>query len=104
MIGEPYVYSYYAQNYTQLSEVVHRALETTIERYIPPEMRFEYGLEQMRRYLSRDLEGMFDEVVRKNRGEVPKLGSRVRERCLEINRCKPALPAGRKPARPDKGV
>lgn len=98
MIGEPYVYSYYAKNYTQLSEVVHRALETTIERYIPPEMKFEYGLDQMRRYIARDLKGMFRDVLKQNGGKVPRLQARARERCLEINRCKPAFPAGKIPA------
>jgi len=98
MIGEPYVFSYYAHNYTELNEVVHRAMETTIERYIPPEMKFEYGLEQMRQYVGRNLEGMFNAIVEENGGEVPKLRAGAREQCLKVNRCKAALLAGRRPA------
>lgn len=32
LIGEPYVYSYDAQNYTDLETKVHRALNTSIDR------------------------------------------------------------------------
>jgi len=100
-LGEPYVYSYHAQNYTQLHDAVHRAFNTPIERYIPPDMKFEFGLEKFRRYLDRDLEGMFKEVVRQNGGEIPQLGRGIRERCLELKRCDPGLPEGRRPFRPE---
>lgn len=32
LIGEPYVYSYDAYNYTDLEAAVHRALNTSIDR------------------------------------------------------------------------
>ncbi|CAD6573643.1 MAG: hypothetical protein TREMPRED_000875 [Tremellales sp. Tagirdzhanova-0007] len=72
-IGPPYVYSYYAQNYTMLKEVVHKAINTPIDRYIPDDMKMDYALGQMQAYIDRDLEAMFNEVVAANQGKVPRL-------------------------------
>jgi hypothetical protein len=100
-LGEPYVYTYYTQNYTQLHEAVHRAFETPIDRYVPPEMKYEFALDKFRQYLDRDLEGMYENVLRRNGGHIPRMARGIRERCLELKRCEPALPAGRRPSRPE---
>lgn len=100
-IGEPYVYSYHAQNYTQLRDAVHRAFNTPIQRYIPPDMKLEFCLDKFRKYLGRNLEGMYRTVLRRNGGEIPRLGKGIRERCTELKRCPAALPAGRRPYRPE---
>ena len=99
-LGEPYVYSYYSHNYTQLLEVTRRALATPIERYIPKEMEFNYGLEKMRAYLDRDLVGMYEAVVAANNGSVPRLIAGAREQCYKLERCREPLPPGRRPASP----
>ena len=104
MIGEPYVYSYYSQNFTQLSDAVHRALETPIGRHIPSDMTTDFALQQIKLYLARDLEGMFNVIVQKNGGEVPKLIANVKERCTKIGRCKQPLPAGKVPAKSVLGL
>jgi hypothetical protein len=100
MIGPPYVYSYYSNNFTQLEEAVHKAMNTPIERFIPDDMKLEYAIDQLRAYVERDLEGMFDEVVERNEGKIPRLIKGPREKCYELERCRPALPAGRKPSIP----
>jgi hypothetical protein len=100
MIGEPYVYSYYSANYTQMSDAVHRALNTPIERYIPTDMTYAYGLEQMRKYLYRDLVGMFARVVEQNGGRIPAMIKGPRERCYELKRCPPMFSPGRIPSVP----
>ncbi|WVQ78011.1 hypothetical protein IAT38_000092 [Cryptococcus sp. DSM 104549] len=97
-LGEPYVYAYSAHNYTQLEEVVRRAMVTPIEQYIPPDMRLPYALDQLRAYMSRDLKGMMDEVVRKHKGWIPAMYEGGWEACVEVGMCQELLPAGRRPA------
>lgn len=96
------MYSYYSGNYTQMSEAVHTAINTPIERYIPPEMKYEYGLEQMRKYLDRDPVKMYERVLADNGGEIPRLIKHVRERCYELKRCQKVFPPGRLPSSPPK--
>ncbi|OCF71955.1 hypothetical protein I204_07218 [Kwoniella mangroviensis CBS 8886] len=103
-LGEPYVYKYFAQNYTDLEDAVRRAMATSIERYIPEDMKLPHALSQLGRYLSRDLKAMFDEVVKNNDGKIPKLKKGTRERCYEIDRCKKMLEVGRIPRVPPKLV
>ena len=100
LLGEPYVYSYYLKNYTQLASQVRKALTTPIERYIPPEMRWDFVLEQSRKYIDRDLEAMYHEVMENTGGVLPKMEANVRERCIELDRCHPGFPAGKLPASP----
>lgn len=100
MIGPPYVYSYFSQNYTQMAEAVHQAINTPIDRYIPPEMRFAFGLEQMRNYLDRDAKEMYRQVLMENGGQVPRLKKGARERCYELKRCSKMFEAGRVPSSP----
>ncbi|KAK8869891.1 hypothetical protein IAR55_000459 [Kwoniella newhampshirensis] len=99
-LGEPYVYGYYAQNYTQLEKVVRRAMATPIERYIPDDMKLTYTLSQLTRYLDRDLKQMMDTKVALNGGKVPALQQGIRERCYELKRCREPLKAGRRPSVP----
>ena len=102
MIGPPYVYSYYKGNYTQMREVTQKAIDTPIERFILPEMKHNYGLEQMRLYLDRDTKGMFDQIVRDNNGTIPSLKANVREQCYVSKRCPEVFPPGRTPASPPR--
>lgn len=104
MIGPPYVYSYYVKNYTQMQEAVKMAIETPIERYILPEMKHEYGLQRMREYLDRDVQGMYEQVLRENGGEIPRLQANVREQCYKIKACPAVFPPGRKPSAPPRAV
>jgi hypothetical protein len=99
-IGPPYVYTYYAQNYTQLQESIDQAINTPIERYIPDNMHWDYAVEQLKVYVERDLKAMFEEVLLANDGQVPRLIKGARERCYELERCKDVLPAGRIPSTP----
>nr|ODN81216.1 hypothetical protein L203_05722 [Cryptococcus depauperatus CBS 7841] len=99
-LGEPYVYSYHAHNYTSLLDAVKRAMATPIEPYIPDDMRYDYALPKLQEYLNRDLEAMMKEKVSRNGGRIPRLLKGARERCYELNRCRPLLESGRIPAVP----
>ncbi|ODN84711.1 hypothetical protein L202_00602 [Cryptococcus amylolentus CBS 6039] len=103
-IGEPYVYSYNAKNYTELVEVVKRAMSTPIERFIPEDMRLDYTVSKLQEYLDRDLEGMMRVKVEENGGQVPALGKGLRERCHELKRCQPELAKGRVPSLPGRSL
>ncbi|KAK4683567.1 hypothetical protein P7C73_g6676, partial [Tremellales sp. Uapishka_1] len=92
-IGPPYVYSYYAQNYTQLEEAIEMAIHTPIERFIPETMTLSFAVQETKAYLERDWEGMFEQKVRENGGKVPALKAGLRERCIELGRCQPLLQA-----------
>jgi hypothetical protein len=63
-------------------------------------MRLSYALTQSKAFLERDLEGIFNDIVEKNGGQVPRLKARVRERCLELKRCMAPLESGRRPLTP----
>ncbi|WVQ78014.1 hypothetical protein IAT38_000095 [Cryptococcus sp. DSM 104549] len=99
-IGEPYVYSYAARNFTQLQDVVRRAVATPIERYIPDDMQLPTALEKLLTYLTRPSKSMMEERVAANGGRVPQLMAGLRERCYELGRCSPMFEAGRTPAVP----
>ncbi|WVF72286.1 hypothetical protein IAT40_007098 [Kwoniella sp. CBS 6097] len=99
-LGEPYVYKYYAQNYTQLEEAVEKAMSSDIGPFIPDDMKITYAISQLSTYLSRDLRKMFDGVLISNGGRVPRLEKATRERCYELKRCSAPLEAGRRPASP----
>ncbi|WWC69545.1 uncharacterized protein I206_103487 [Kwoniella pini CBS 10737] len=101
-LGEPYVYKYYSQNYTDLEDAIRRAMSTSIERYIPENMKLPYTLSQLSKYLSRDLKLMFKDVIDNNGGKIPKLKKGTRERCYKLNRCKEPLKIGRIPNIPSK--
>ncbi|WRT67044.1 uncharacterized protein IL334_004010 [Kwoniella shivajii] len=103
-IGEPYVYKYYAQNYTDLEHAVRRAMATPIDRFIPEDMKLPYALSQLSKYLSRDLKGMFDKVILDNEGNIPRLKKGVQERCYELKRCRDPLTKGRVPSTPPDRV
>ncbi|ORX39788.1 hypothetical protein BD324DRAFT_234792 [Kockovaella imperatae] len=94
-IGEPYVYTYYAQNYDSLLAAVQKAVTTPIQRYIPPDMRYDYALTKMKEFLDRDTQGDYERIVRR-RGGVPPLQAGLRERCYELGRCRPTLPPGQR--------
>ncbi|WWC61213.1 uncharacterized protein I303_103793 [Kwoniella dejecticola CBS 10117] len=96
-LGEPWVYKYYAHNYTDLETAVRKAMSTSIERYIPEDMKLTYTLSQLSKYLQRDLKLMFQDVRDNNAGKIPRLKKGARERCYELNRCKKPLEAGRIP-------
>jgi len=57
-------------------------------------------IKKLKEYVDRDLKAMFNEVVATNGGEVPRFAAALRERCYALDRCKPLLPAGRRPSRP----
>ncbi|WVR05095.1 hypothetical protein IAU60_002107 [Kwoniella sp. DSM 27419] len=96
-LGEPYVYAYDNKNYTQLEQAIEKAMATEIERYIPDDMRLSFAKSQLRKYMARDLESMFHQVVRANGGKIPALIKGARERCYEHKRCHHPMPAGRVP-------
>ncbi|WVQ78013.1 hypothetical protein IAT38_000094 [Cryptococcus sp. DSM 104549] len=100
IIGEPYVYSYHARNYTMLQEQVRKAVSTPIERYFPEDMRLPYVLKQLHEHLNRPAKSIMAERVAANGGKVPRMMKGLRERCFELKRCKPLLAEGRRPAVP----
>ena len=99
-IGEPYVYSYLSNNYTDLLAAINRAISTPINRYIPPDMTFECSKSQLSTYLNRDLQAMFRKVLVENGGKVPRLIAGARETCYKFDRCRAELEVGRIPAVP----
>lgn len=63
-------------------------------------MRWTYCLQEMKKYLNRDLQAMFRRVVRENGGKIPRLYKGARERTRELDRLAPELESGRKPSTP----
>jgi len=61
-------------------------------------MKLTYAVQQLKAYVDRDVKAMFEEVVAKNDGQIPRLLKGARERCYELNRCPPLLPEGRSPS------
>jgi hypothetical protein len=101
-IGEPYVYTYYYQDYEDMLDKVARALDTPIDRYIPHDMRVEYVDEQLRRYLDRDVSIMFQRVVKANGNAIPPPPANATERCRELDICPQMITPGRHPASPGR--
>ncbi|WVQ78015.1 hypothetical protein IAT38_000096 [Cryptococcus sp. DSM 104549] len=99
-IGPPYVYSYHARNFTQLEDAVRTAVNTPIDRYIPESMHYSFAMERLHEYLTRPQERMMAKVVAANDGQVPPLMAGLRERCYQLERCKPMFEEGRRPAVP----
>lgn len=68
---------------------------------IPDDMKLPFAAAKIQEFLERDLHNMFRKVLRENGGQIPRLQARVKERCMELNRCKPTLPEGRLPRTPE---
>lgn len=63
-------------------------------------MQWTHCLQQMKKYLNRDLQAMFRRVVRENGGKIPALYKGGRERTYQLDRLEPELQSGRKPSTP----
>jgi hypothetical protein len=57
-------------------------------------MRSEYALSKTREYINRDLETMFKNVIKSNKGQIPGMAAGIRERCFELERCPEMIKPG----------
>jgi len=61
---------------------------------IPIETTSKYALSKTREYMDRDLETIFKNVIRSNKGQIPGMAAGIRERCYEWKRCREMIKPG----------
>jgi hypothetical protein len=57
-------------------------------------MTSKYALSKTREYINRDLETMFKNVIKSNKGQIPGMAAGIRERCFELERCREMIKPG----------
>ncbi|KAL1408265.1 hypothetical protein Q8F55_005071 [Vanrija albida] len=70
-VPEPYVYNVFAHDEEQLRRAVETAVNTPIERYIPPDMRFNTVLERHRAWVTNDWHAEAVETVKEKYKDRP---------------------------------
>jgi hypothetical protein len=59
-----------------------------LTKTIPAEMTTKYALSKTREYINQDLEYMFKNVIKGNKGQILGMAAGIRERCYELERCR----------------
>lgn len=61
---------------------------------IPDDMKRDYAAAKTKEYINRDLESMFNHVVKENKSQIPGMAAGMRERCYELERCREMIKPG----------
>jgi hypothetical protein len=65
-----------------------------LTKSVPVDMTSKYALSKTREYINRDLETMFKNVIKSNKGQIPGMAAGIRERCFELERCREMIKPG----------